>query len=171
MNKDLRERVRAFFEAQIGASVVWTGQPAPFVGAEHVIVFLGSSASRSVGADETRRSFVAGPPEGYVEEQVGWRSITLSLRCECYDQDFEALDVLEDLRSDLILTRVRQELAFEDVAVESVGEVHDLDNDVDTRAVSTASVDIRLAWQKVSRDQKEAAPYFDRVDITSGVTS
>lgn len=163
MNPDLRERVRAWVQDNTGVPCVWDTAPVPFVGPEKAVIFLNASRSVSEGADETRRTFDT--PEGaYVEEQVGWRLVTLALRCEVYDQDFEALDTLEDFRSAAVLARVRRDLGYEDVAIVDVGEVRDLDASVDTRALSVANVDIQLRWQRVSRDGKTVPTWIDTID-------
>jgi hypothetical protein len=126
-------------------------------------LYLDTVSRVTRGMDETRREWRTSP-DRLVETVVGWRTVVISVRCDCYDPDYNADDLLDDLLTSLKLTRIRQRFADVGLAVNAVGEVRPLDVVQDGRLVSSASVDLRVDWQKETSDKETIPPWIERVE-------
>lgn len=110
-----------------------------------------------IGVDELRMTYDADlepagdtytPPAGGFDPLVcGQRSLTVSVRVECYDQspDATALPYAENVRAGLRLPSVLESLQVLGLAIARIGPVRDLSHTgKDDRSVSVAQFDLFL---------------------------
>lgn len=127
-------------------SVVWEKDPRPMVSdIDNALLLLSVKISDYLGgADDKRRTFYPGVgsnPGLYVTELTGQRTLTLTLKCEVYDYQAEAYEILERIRT---IINGGFELSSAGIAYQDSQIITDLPTGYDNRVVNVAVMELQF---------------------------
>lgn len=102
---------------------------------------------------------------------IGNRLRVLTLRCESFNTNVDAIDVLERIRTKLQKRSVRAQLRTVGLAMVELGSVRAIDYRIDNRDIATALLEIRFR-QKVSEDITEGdgtSEFIEQADVAGTI--
>lgn len=151
-------------------SVVWDKSNQPFISdVDRAKVTLSLKSYAGNGVDDIRRELIdPSIPTTYYTTHVGQRNLVLTLKCEVYDHEAEASEILENVRMQLRQTEIVNLMTDNFLSLQAIEGTVDLPTTYDDHVVNVASMDIHLGAVN-QRPRGQVDGYIETVNTNDQV--
>lgn len=150
-------------------SVVWDKDVQPFISdIDQAKVTLSLKQYQPLGVDEHRYTYTPGnsPPVNstFETEEVGQRTVCLSIRCEVFSQSAEAAEILDAIRTQIHADVNVEALTAVGLAYQKTQQSNDLPTTYDRRVVNVAVLDIYFGAAATYSNTQTGFGWIDTVN-------